>query len=105
MSRFSFVETQLFSRLVLEYLSDAEYAKLQEASIANPEGGDLIPGSSGVRKLRWRAPGRGKRGGVRVVYYAKIRQGQIWMLTIYAKNVTESIPRHVMKKIKEEIDG
>jgi len=42
---------------------------------------------------------------VRVVYYAKIRQGQIWMLTIYAKNVTESIPRHVMKKIKEEIDG
>jgi hypothetical protein len=72
----------------------------------NPEAGDLIPGSGRVRTLRWRAPGRrGKRGGVRVVYYAKIRQGQIWMLTIYAKNVTESIPRHVMKKIKEEIDG
>jgi len=102
---FSFIETKLFSRLVLEYLSDAEYAKLQEALIANPEAGDLIPGSGGVRKLRWRAPGRGKRGGVRVVYYAKIRQGQIWMLTIYAKNVTERIPRHVMKKIREEIDG
>ena len=88
---FSFIETKLFSRLALEYLSDAEYAKLQEALIANPEAGDLIPGSSGVRKLRWRAPGRGKRGGVRVVYYAK--------------NGTQSIPRHVIKKIKEEIDG
>jgi hypothetical protein len=44
-------------------------------------------------------------GVVRDVYYAKIRQGQIWMLTIHAKNVTESIPSHVMKKIKEEIDG
>jgi len=105
MSMFSFIETKLFSRLVLEYLSDAEYAKLQEALIANPEAGDLIPGSGGVRKLRWRAPGRGKRGGVRVVYYAKIRQGQIWMLTIYAKNVTESISSHVMKKIRVEIDG
>jgi len=42
---------------------------------------------------------------VRAVYYVKIRQGQIWMLTIYAKDVTESIPSHVMKKIKEEIDG
>ena len=102
---FSLIETNLFSRLVLEYLSDAEYTKLQEALIENPEADDLIPGSGGVRKLRWRAPGRGKRGGVRVVYYAKIRQGQIWMLTIYAKNVTESIPSHVMKKIKEEIDG
>ncbi len=77
MSMFSLIETKLFSRLVLEYLSDAEHAKLQEALIANPEADDLIPGSGRVRTLRWRAPGRGKRGGVRVVYYAKIRQGQI----------------------------
>jgi len=54
---FSFIETKLFSRLVLEYLSDAESAKPQEALIANPEASDLIPGAGGVRKLRWRAPG------------------------------------------------
>ena len=102
---FSFIETKLFSRLVVEYLSDEQYAKLQEALIANPEAGELIPGSGGVRKLRWGVAGRGQRGGLRVIYYARTRQGQIWMLTIYAKNVAENIPSHVLKKIKEEIGG
>lgn len=102
---FSFIETKLFSRLVVEYLSDEQYFELQKALIANPEAGDIIPGSGGVRKLRWGMSGRGKRGGVRVIYYARPRQGQIWMLTIYAKNVSENIPGHVLKKIREEIDG
>jgi len=61
--------------------------------------------SSGVRKVRWAVRGRGKRSGVRVIYYAKIREGVIWMLTIYAKNVAENIPAHVLRKIKEEFDG
>jgi mRNA-degrading endonuclease RelE of RelBE toxin-antitoxin system len=52
-----------------------------------------------------RNPGRGKRGGIRVIYYAKTRDGIIWMLTIYAKNEEENIPAHVLRKIKEEIDG
>jgi hypothetical protein len=58
-----------------------------------------------VRKLRWRAPGRGKRGGYRVVYYTKIGQGVIWMLTMYPKNVAESIPAHVLREIRKEIDN
>ena len=102
---FSFIETKRFSRLVLEYLTDTEYAELQAALIANPDAGDLIPGSGGVRKLRWRGAGRGKRGGLRVVYFAKTRQGHIWMLTIYPKSVAENIPGHMLKKITEEIDG
>jgi RelE toxin of RelEB toxin-antitoxin system len=73
--------------------------------IKNPDSGDLIPGSGGVRKMRWRAQGRGKRGGVRIIYYARIREGQIWMLTIYAKNVTENIPANILRRIKEEIDA
>jgi len=104
-SLFSFIETKLFSGLLREYLSDDDYARLQGALIEAPERGAVVPGSGGVRKLRWAQPGRGKRGGIRVIYYAKIREGVIWMLTMYAKNEEENIPAHVLRKIKEEIDG
>jgi hypothetical protein len=100
----SFVETKLFTRLVGELLGDDEYALLQQALISNPALGDVIPGSGGVRKMRWGAPGRGKRGGLRVIYFLRSRQGQIWMLTLYPKNVADSIPAHVLRQIKEEID-
>jgi hypothetical protein len=101
----SFVETKLFTRLVQEYLSDDEYSELQQALIANPEAGAVVPGSGGIRKLRWGVAGRGKRGGIRVIYFLRTRQGQIWMLTLYPKNVAENIPAHVLKQIKGEIDG
>ena len=100
----SFVETKLFTRLVQEYLSDDEYSKLQQALLADPEAGAVIPGSGGVRKLRWGVAGRGKRGGIRVIYFLRTRQGQIWMLTLYAKNVAENISAGVLKQIKDEID-
>ena len=102
---FSFIETKLFSRRLADYLTDDEYALLQNALAENPDQGALVPESGGVRKVRWAQPGRGKRGGIRVVYYAKSREGVIWMLTIYAKNEKENIPAHVLRKIKEEIDG
>ncbi len=102
---FSFVETKLFTRLVQEYLSDDEYAQLQQSLIANPEAGAVIPGSGGVRKMRWGVAGRGKRGGLRIIYFLRARHGQIWMLTLYAKNVAENISTHVLKRIKDEIDG
>ncbi|MFO1304957.1 MAG: type II toxin-antitoxin system RelE/ParE family toxin [Burkholderiales bacterium] len=101
----SFVETKLFTRLVQEYLSDEEYAELQEALILDLEAGAVIPGTGGVRKLRWGVSGRGKRGGIRVIYFLRNRRGEIWMLTLYAKNVMENIPAHVLKQIKDEIDG
>ena len=100
----SFVETKLFTRLIGDLLGDDEYALLQQALIANPELGDVIRGSGGVRKMRWGAIGRGKRGGLRVIYFLRTRQGQIWMLTVYPKNVADSIPAHVLRQIKEEID-
>ena len=101
----SFIETKLFTRLVHDYLSDDEYAALQLALLADPEAGAIIPGSGGVRKLRWGVAGRGKRGGIRVIYFLHTRHGQIWMLTLYAKNVAENIPANVLKQIKDEIDG
>ncbi len=101
----TFVETKLFTKLVLEYLSDEEYAALQQSLIVNPDAGDVIPGAGGVRKLRWGVAGRGKRGGIRVIYFLRLRHGEIWMLTLYAKNVADNISANVLKKIKEEIDA
>jgi mRNA-degrading endonuclease RelE of RelBE toxin-antitoxin system len=101
---FEFIETPLFTKILPRYLDDDDYAKLQNALNAQPEAGDLVPGSGGVRKMRWGAQGRGKRGGLRVIYYFRTARGQIWMLTLYAKNVRESIPAHVLKELKETID-
>lgn len=103
---FSFIETTLFTRLFDEMFSDdAELAKLQDFLSVNPEVGDIIPGSGGVRKMRWAAPGRGKRGGVRIIYYLRSKQGQIWLLTLYPKSETDNIPGPILKQIKDDIDG
>jgi hypothetical protein len=102
---FSFIETRLFTRLVQEYLTDDEYQELQMLLMEQPEAGAVIRGSGGVRKLRWRAPGRGKRGGYRVIYYPKIEQGVIWMLTLYPKNVKDDIPVHVLRAIRNEVEN
>ena len=101
---FNFIETQLFSKLVRKCLSDEEYRRLQLALADNPELGAVIKGTGGVRKVRWAGSGRGKRGGVRVIYFARRPEGTIWMLTIYPKNVADSIPGHILKQIREELD-
>jgi len=100
---FSFIETHLFTRLVTQYLSDEQYTGLQLALINNPELGPVIAGTGGVRKMRWAAPGRGKRGGYRVIYYVRRPKGIIWMLTMYPKNVADSISAHVLREIREEL--
>ena len=56
-----------------------------------------------MRKLRWAVPGRGKRGGLRVIYYLRSARGEIWMLTLYGKNVRENIPAHLLRQMKEAI--
>jgi putative component of toxin-antitoxin plasmid stabilization module len=102
---FSFIETKLFTRLVQEYLTDDEYQELQTMLIEQPEVGDVIPSSGGVRKLRWRAPGRGKRSGYRVIYYVKRARNVIWMLTMYPKNVRENISADVLREIRNEVEN
>jgi mRNA-degrading endonuclease RelE of RelBE toxin-antitoxin system len=80
------LETAVFTRQVLSSKTDEEYRELQLALVANPELGVLIPGSGGLRKVRWQAEGRGKRGGYRVIYYWTADPQIIVMLYMFAKN-------------------
>jgi len=88
-----FVEAPLFTRLLGDYLTDDEYHLLQLALSQNPEMGDVVPGTGGVRKLRWRDSrrGQGRRGGLRVIYFHLRSDDQIWMLTIYGKDEAEDL--------------
>lgn len=85
-------------------MDDAEYSALQTELVMRPEAGRVIPGSGGIRKLRWSGKGKGKRGGFRIIYYWQNRKNEIWLLTIYAKNEAEDIPVNILRKIKEEIE-
>ena len=69
----------------------------------NPTVGDVVPGTGGVRKLRWSRPGMGKRGGMRVLYYVQDARGRIWLLTLYAKNATGASVA-MLRLYREEAD-
>jgi len=85
---FQFVEAPAFSRYRDDYLDDEGFADLQLNLASNPEAGDLVPGAGGIRKLRWKDPRRkkGKRGGLRVIYYCFLSDEEIWLLTLYDKD-------------------
>lgn len=74
------IETSVFTRQIKELISDEEYGELQFVLIQRPEMGDVIPKSGGIRKVRWAGSGRGKRGGIRVIYYWQVSEDQIFML-------------------------
>ena len=88
-----------------KYLSDDEYRALQWYLLIYPDAGDLVRGSGGVRKVRWAPEGKGKSGGIRVMYYWKKSVKEIWLLTLYSKSEKATIPGHVLKKIAEEIEN
>jgi len=79
-------ETSAFTRAIRSLIDDDAYASLQDALAVNPELGDVIQGTNGLRKVRWAIPGGGKRGGMRVIYYWIMPRDQIYMLLAYAKN-------------------
>ena len=100
----TFVESPLFTKQVHDYLTDTEYGVFQEYLAANSDLGDVVSGSGGVRKIRWNRRGTGKSGGVRVLYFARTEVGEIWLLLIYAKSAVDSIPGHILKVLKEEME-
>jgi hypothetical protein len=99
---FGFIELAPFARAREAYgIDDTEFAELQAAIVADPEAGDVIPGSGGCRKLRWRAPGRGKRGGYRVIYFLRNAEGLIVLVLLYAKNVRDNVEPGLLRELKE----
>ncbi len=97
------IETPIFTKKIKDVLPDDEYSKLQWALVINPEAGVVIPGSSGLRKLRWVIPGRGKRGGLRIIYYWYMRDEKIYMLLPYKKSEQGDLTKEQIKILNEYV--
>jgi mRNA-degrading endonuclease RelE of RelBE toxin-antitoxin system len=102
-----FVELPGFHRYREEYLDDDAYFEFQKALIKNPEAGDLIPGTGGLRKLRHedKRRGKGKRGGLRIIYYFWIKGSEFWLFTVYDKDEAVDLTAGQRKQLKKCIDS
>lgn len=100
-----FFETPLFSRLRPDYLTDESYRALQEVLLESPELGDVMPGTGGFRKMRWEDArrGKGKRGGLRVIYYYLSTDHQVWFFTLYGKDEALDLTANEKKLLKRAI--
>ena len=94
-----FVELTPFVAFRTAWWSDEDLCRLQNFLVATPDAGDVIPGSSGLRKLRWSAQGRGKRGGARVIYYRYVPGDRIYLIYAYAKSAQENLAREQVKTL------
>lgn len=102
-----FFETPLFTRLLSDYLTDESYRLLQRALLGNPELGAVMPGTGGFRKVRWEDPrrGKGKRGGLRVIYYHLTADHQIWFFTLYDKDEAVDLTTEEKRSLKKAIQA
>lgn len=99
-----FIESPVFSADLLELLSDDEYSAFQRYLIANPDAGDVIQGTGGLRKVRWAAGGKGKSGGVRMIYFHVDELEQIRLLLIYKKGIKDDLTKReksILRGIKD----
>jgi hypothetical protein len=100
-----FQETPIFSRLIKELMDDELYRELQNVLVESPDAGDVIEGTGGLRKLRWKLPGMGKRGGVRVIYYWRISEDQILMLFVYPKSAKDDLSAAERKQLRKIVEN
>jgi hypothetical protein len=102
-----FVEASAFTRCLPDYLDDENYRPLQTYLIRNPEAGDVMPGTGGFRKVRWvdQRRKKGKRGGIRVIYYYFPEDTQIWFVTLYDKDQADDLTTDQKKRLREAISA
>jgi mRNA-degrading endonuclease RelE of RelBE toxin-antitoxin system len=105
MKFFSFVETPEFTKKIVKLLTDEEFAAFQIFLCENPDFGKLIKGSGGIRKVRWMSGGKGKSGGIRVLYYLINDDGKILFLDVYSKNERETITDDEIKQLRSVVEG
>lgn len=101
-----FIETKIFTKQITGFLPDDEYKHLQQDLIINPEAGDLIRNSGGLRKVRWKLEGKGKSGGIRVIYYWYSKEDQVFMLLAYSKNQKDNLSDKelsILRKLTKEM--
>ena len=96
-----FIETRRFSAVLYGYLDEDSYQALQISLIERPDQGDIIPGGGGIRKLRFAAQGKGKRGGVRVIYYWATKAGQIYMIALYPKGRKDNLTDAELAELRD----
>ena len=99
-----FQELPTFTRQAVALLPDDELFALQDQLLERPAAGDVIPGGKGLRKLRWRGSGRGKRGGLRIIYFWVTDDGVIILCRVYAKNEQENLEKSEVRQILQQID-
>lgn len=99
-----FVETPTFTRRILDLMEDDEYRELQSYLAEHPNIGKVLPGSGGMRKLRWAGSRRGKRGGLRLIYYWWIAKDRISMLFIYRKNEQDDLTPEQVKLLRRALE-
>ncbi len=95
------IETKIFSRQINQLLNFEDYRELQNHLVDNPGSGDIIKGSGGIRKVRWRKEKKGKRGGIRVIYYWIKSLEILLMLLAYSKNVADNLSTNELKILKQ----
>jgi len=100
-----FIETKWFTKQVSKLLSDDEYSLMQWRLIQIPDIGDVIPGGGGIRKFRFAAKSKGKRGGARVIYYLAASRDQIYMLDIYSKDEKSDITLPRLRELKQLVEA
>lgn len=98
------IETEDFEKLWPLYWTEKEHDTFAAFLAENPNAGDVVRGSGGVRKVRWSRAGSGKSGGVRVIYFNRMANGEIWLIFIYAKSKKDSIDGSTLKELKNEIE-
>ncbi|MEO0438976.1 MAG: transcriptional regulator [Pseudomonadota bacterium] len=102
---YTVIETPTFQEDARRIWSEQERGAFCAWLAANPEAGDVIPGSAGCRKVRWSMLGVGKRGGARIIYFNKLTSGEIWLLVIYTKSVRGNMPAYILKAVREAIEN
>lgn len=99
-----FVETPTFTKRILQLMDDEQYSALQLHLAKLPDAGRLIQGSGGMRKVRWAGSGRGKRGGLRVIYYWWIATDRISMLLVYPKSGQDDLSADQVKLLRKALE-